>query len=205
MASGRSAILASRLNAGASSTGTGLRESKPPNPPGRRMRPLARNADLSAEPGTASTIPRDPHGTVVRPRLDQLLETGQDYPVTLICAPAGSGKVGGGQCLGPQPAAARSGRLAAVPLADRRPDRVLVLGHGRIEATPLVSARRLRPQRDPPTARRPCTVPRGSVVLDGPAARRNDAGVRRLRGGRCGHDASGGAVSWSIGFPPRSI
>ncbi len=56
------------------------------------MSPLARKADRSAGLGILSAIPKVPHGMVERSRLDQLLETGQDYPVTLICAPAGSGK-----------------------------------------------------------------------------------------------------------------
>ena len=56
------------------------------------MSPLAGSADHFAVPRTASTIPRAPHGTVERPRLDHALDEAQSYPLTLICAPAGSGK-----------------------------------------------------------------------------------------------------------------
>ena len=44
------------------------------------------SADFSA------AIPGVPRGMVARPRLDRVLDTAVDFPVTLICAPAGSGK-----------------------------------------------------------------------------------------------------------------
>ena len=56
------------------------------------MRSSAGSTARFAVPGTLSGIPTVPPGTLDRPRLDQALDDGQRYPLTLICAPAGSGK-----------------------------------------------------------------------------------------------------------------
>lgn len=56
------------------------------------MSALAGSAAQFGMPRTLSGIPTLPAGTVDRPRLDQALDEGQNYPLTLICAPAGSGK-----------------------------------------------------------------------------------------------------------------
>lgn len=56
------------------------------------MRKLVRTSNEPPRPDLASILPRRPPGTVDRPRLDQLLDRGQAYSVTLVCAPAGSGK-----------------------------------------------------------------------------------------------------------------
>ena len=52
---------------------------------------LAQQADRVAASAQSSSIPKIA-SVVDRPRLNAVLDAGRDYPVTLICAPAGSGK-----------------------------------------------------------------------------------------------------------------
>ncbi len=54
-----------------------------------RLAPKVDRVDTASHP---SSIPRIASGVIDRPRLHALLDDGRDYPVTLICAPAGSGK-----------------------------------------------------------------------------------------------------------------
>ena len=76
---------------GSDATSTSRQKAAPPDPSrqARRRRPAATGVPLLASKLAA---PRRPGRVVARPRLFALLDTGVERPVTLLAAPAGSGK-----------------------------------------------------------------------------------------------------------------
>src|SRR5215217_4782616 len=76
---------------GSDATSTNRQKAAPPDPSSRarRRRPAESGVPLLAG---KLAVPRRPGRVVARPRLFALLDTGVERPVTLLAAPAGSGK-----------------------------------------------------------------------------------------------------------------